>query len=139
MPLTPSQYLNYPNYNGQLSAPLFTPFSLLTLNNTLGMLPRGIPTTPPFSGNPIDTDKPQIIQAQSDDLCNPFAPGEHCVQTPFGKSIDSFITDSIFPYIKDAGLLLLALLLIAFGLYMLANATDTGKAVINVAKVAAVA
>jgi hypothetical protein len=160
--ISPSQYLNTGNFNGLLSFPTSTPFNLLGGNlagQTYSTFPYG--GTPPFvpqkgsssifnlpglfggsNQNAIaigDTDKNQIIQAQQqpdNSKCDPWT-GEDCTPSDWGKKLDNYLLEQVTPFFKNAGLLLLALILVAFGLYMLANSTKTGQTVIKVAKTAA--
>jgi len=131
--LTPAQFLNTANFSGQLSLPPATPFSLLNLNN----LPN-IGGTPPF----VAQDKDQIVNAQSDtpDCGSLWSIDPRCknsIQNP-NDLFAQFFGFDWSKGLKSAGLLIIAAILLAFGLYMLARSTDTGKIVINSAKMAAV-
>lgn len=116
--VTPFDLMNTSNFSGQLSLPPFTPYSLLTLNNlpnTFGVnqTPNDCPNCPILAGDhtvPQGTLEPNKIDPN-----------------PLNLGLGSWLSDNFNWYIKTSGLLLLALVLIGFGLYMLAVSTETGR------------
>lgn len=130
--MQPSAFLNTQRFSGGFSLPPVTPYSLLNLNN----LPNISSATPPF----VDSqgDKNQIINAQDDtpDCGSIWSIDPRCqnsLQNPSGI-LNQFLSIDFF---KRFGLLLFALILVIFGLYMLARSTGADKVVISTAKLAA--
>ena len=132
-PYTP--FLNQPNYVGQLSLPnILSVASLMDVQGLAQDISLDAAELLANEANRTDEIQPQ---AASWLWCvyNPYSP--QCIEKtiPYAKEgiIPSF-GDFIGGVFKDAFLLIFALILVAFGLYMLAKSTDTGAAVINVAK-----
>lgn len=139
--LTPSQIINSPNFSGQFSLPAFTPYSLLTLNN-LPPLSGGITGTPTFAGdNNGNGDKNQLgdASAQNANWLDDILSGSRMAGSLGGEVASGGIMDVFNIYFKDMALIALALILLAIGLYMLAQSTDAGQIAIGVAKKAATA
>lgn len=119
-----STFLNRPNYFGQLSLPPLTPIGF---NNPLGAPDDNLndPLQIPDTTN-INDSKLGLNIGDYPIEC--LVIGANCPDSMLGGAITNI--SNIF---KKLGLLMLALILLAFGLYMLAKSTDTGKAVINLA------
>lgn len=133
-----SAYLNTPNYSGQLSLPPFTPYSLLTLNNS-PFMGGGITGTPPFVSPDNGGAHTQAIPVGDMNLPQGTLDPNKIDPNPLNLGIQDTITSWLSTYFKDMTLLSLALILLGIGLYMLANSTKTGQAAIGAATKAAMA
>lgn len=107
---------------GQLSWPNISwpAFSLGISNPMTPNLPQPLPTNTNDSGE---------INPQQADWLSCYTLGLGCDNVPLGGLASNFSL-----YMREIFLALLALVLVAFGLYFLGKSTDTGQAVINVAK-----
>lgn len=127
-----SAFLNTPNFIGQLSVPnLYAPAFMLGNDTNINTAPS----------DPVQLATDDIQQAVTDtNWFKCFYWGVGCADVDPNKGQSPSFLDrftggtgdwTLLP--KNFGLLALALLLLAFGLFMLAKSTDTGKAVINIA------
>jgi hypothetical protein len=115
-PLQP--FVNQTNYVGQLTLPnTFFPTQVLGLENIAN------------PNETLDEIKTQNIDWKSAQEIPCLMFGINCQSGLFDK-----FTSVTGNYLKNVGLLALALVFVAFGLYLLAKQTDTGAAVINIAK-----
>lgn len=127
--------VNRPNYSsGFFSVPnLYAPVAMLGMDSYTNPMP-----TDPTQGVPIVDDVNAIVPQPINDSAlglnfgqypvECLVLGANCPDNLLGQSIVS--VGSIF---KKIGVLFFALLLLAFGLYLLAKSTETGAAVVNVA------
>lgn len=107
---------------GQLTIPQsYYPARLLNLQDF------STPALPQPEPLPFDD-----IQAQQTGLFDCYYYGVNCGEN-LPSGLGTSVIDAIGGYLKYVGLLGLALILLGFGLFLLAKSTDTGKAAINLA------